>query len=48
MKILPHIDKGPMLNTVEKFYIYQETNNQLNAMSTITPTAIFDTVLRHQ
>jgi hypothetical protein len=50
MKIQQHIDKGPMLNTVDKFYIYQETanNNQLNDMSTITPNAVLDTVLRHQ
>jgi hypothetical protein len=50
MEILHHVKKGPMLNTIERFFIYRETNNnnQLNDANTTTHNAIFDTVLRHQ
>jgi hypothetical protein len=49
MKVLQHFDKGPMLNTVEKFYNYKATaiNSQLNDMGTVASNAIFDNVL-HQ
>jgi hypothetical protein len=47
MIILHTTIKGRMLNTLEEFYIYGETknNNQLNDRHTVTPNAIFDTVL---
>jgi hypothetical protein len=49
MSILHTTNKGKMLNTIEKFYIYKETdaNNQLNDKSTVTPNIIFDTVIRN-
>jgi hypothetical protein len=39
MSILHFTKKGRMLNTVEKLYIYKETNtgNQLNDKSAVTP-----------
>jgi hypothetical protein len=50
MKVIHQINKGSMLNTLEKFYIYKETkiNNQLNDANTAIQNTIFDTVLRHQ
>jgi hypothetical protein len=49
MEILHTTVKGPMLNTLEKFYIYCETiiDNQLNDKNTVTPNAIFDAILHH-
>jgi hypothetical protein len=49
MTILHTVKKGPMMNTLEKFHVYKETrkNNQLNDRSTVTPNAIFDTILRN-
>jgi len=49
MEVLHTATKGPMLNTLEKFCIYRETNkgNQLNDKNTVTPNAIFDTVLKY-
>ena len=40
---------GPMLNTLERFYIYQakQNDNQLNDKNTVTPNPIFDTVIQH-
>jgi ABC-type microcin C transport system permease subunit YejE len=39
-----------MLNTIEKYYIHEETyyDNQLNDRATVTPNIIFDTVLRNK
>jgi hypothetical protein len=39
-----------MLNTIEKYYIHEETyyDNQLNDRATVTPKIIFDTVLRNK
>jgi hypothetical protein len=39
--------KGKILNTMEKFYIYRETqnNNKINDKCTLTPNIIFDTVI---
>jgi hypothetical protein len=36
-----------MLNTIQKYYIYEEAyiDNQLNDSSTVTPNIIFDTIL---
>jgi hypothetical protein len=49
MEILQYINKGPMLNTIEKFHIYKETpkRNPLNDMDTITHNAIFDVLICH-
>jgi hypothetical protein len=49
MEILHAKRKGPMLNTLEKFYIYRETanNSQLNDMNAVAPNAIFEAILRH-
>jgi hypothetical protein len=50
MEILHTTVKGPMLNTLEKFYMYRETiiDNQLNDKNTVAPNAIFDAILRHR
>jgi hypothetical protein len=49
MEILHTTVKGPMLNTLEKFYIYREMiiDNQLSDKNTVTPNVIFDAILRH-
>jgi hypothetical protein len=49
VEILHTTVKGPMLNTLEKFYIYNETiiDNQLNDKNTVAPNAIFDDILHH-
>jgi hypothetical protein len=49
MTILHTTNKGRMLNTVEKYYIYEEAHidNQLNYISTVTLNIIFDTILRN-
>jgi len=45
---LYHHKKGAHLNTLERFYVYDEsaTNNHLNDNYTIFPNKIFDTVLK--
>jgi len=49
MSVLHTTKKGPMMNTLERFYIYQatKTNTQLNDKSTVTPNPIFDTILQY-
>ena len=49
MAVLHATRKGPMLNTLERFYIYQATqnDNQLNDKNTVTPNPIFDAVIQH-
>ena len=49
MTVLHTTQKGPMLNTLEKFYIYQATRNgnQLNDKNTVTTNTIFDTKMQH-
>jgi hypothetical protein len=49
MTILHTTKKGKMLNTIEKYYIYEEAHidNQLNDRSTVMPNIIFDTILRN-
>jgi hypothetical protein len=39
--------KGRMMDTLEKFYIFQETklNNQINDKLTVKPNIIFETVV---
>jgi hypothetical protein len=46
MDIINTTNKGKMLKTLEKFYIYKETsiNNQLNDKCTVKPNVIFDTL----
>jgi len=41
-------NKGPYLNTIERFHIHTESakNNHLNDPQTIHPSAIFDTILK--
>jgi hypothetical protein len=47
MSILHTTKKGRMLNTIEKYYIHEETyyKNQLNDRATVTPNIIFDMIL---
>jgi len=49
MAVLHATRRGPVLNTLERFYIYQVTQNntQLNDKSTVTPNPIFDAVLHY-
>jgi len=46
MEILHTTNKGPFMDTVEKFHICRETqaNNQINDKNTVKPNAIFDTI----
>jgi hypothetical protein len=39
--------KGRLMNTIEKFHIYQETkqNNQISDKHTVQPNAIFETLV---
>jgi hypothetical protein len=41
-------NKGPMMDTLEKFYIFCETklNNQINDKLAIKPNIIFDTIVQ--
>jgi hypothetical protein len=50
MSILHTPKKVRMLNTIEKYYIHEETyyDNQLNDRATVTPNIIFDTILRNK
>jgi transposase-like protein len=49
MTVLHATRKGPMLNTLERFYIYQATqnDNQLNDKNTVTTNPIFDVIMQH-
>jgi hypothetical protein len=49
MSALHTTKKGSMLNTIERFYIHQATqnNSQLNDKNTVTPNPIFDTILQY-
>ena len=49
MNVLHITDKGQMMNTIERYYIYRETkmDNQINDKLTVQPNAIFETVVRH-
>jgi hypothetical protein len=48
MDIMHIMNKGKMMDTVEKYYIYKETkiNNQINDRLTIQPNIIFDTIVQ--
>jgi hypothetical protein len=50
MSILHTTKKGRMFNTIEKYYIHEETyyDNQLNDRATVTPKIIFYTILRNK
>jgi len=47
MDIIHITNKGKMLDTIEKFYIYRETklNNQINDKLTVKPNVIFETLV---
>jgi hypothetical protein len=47
LQILKHHRKGPRLNTLEIFHIYEEyiTKNHINDNQTIFPNKIFDVLL---
>ena len=48
MEIMHYHNKGPYLNTIERFHIHTESakNSHLNDTQTIQPNAIFDTLLK--
>jgi hypothetical protein len=48
MNVLYTTNKGRLLDTVERFYIYNETrkNNQINDKNTAKPNIIFETIIR--
>jgi len=41
-------NKGRMMDTIEKYYIYRETklNNQINDKLTVEPNIIFETLVQ--
>jgi len=47
MDIVHITNKGKMMDTLEKYYIYKETksNNQINDKLTVKPNAIFETLI---
>jgi hypothetical protein len=48
METIHITNKGQMMDTLERFYIFRETklNNQINDKLTIKPNIIFDTTVR--
>jgi len=48
METLHTTGKGRMMDTLERFYIFRETeiNNQINDRLTIKPNIIFDTIVQ--
>jgi hypothetical protein len=48
MTVLHSANKGQMLNTLKRFYIYAESKkqNQINDRHTVFPNAIFDVLLQ--
>jgi len=48
MEILYRTNKGKLMDTMEKYHIYKETqlNNQINDKNTIKPNIIFDTIVQ--
>jgi hypothetical protein len=48
METIHFTNKGRLMNTLEKFYIFRETrlNNQINDKSTVKPNIIFDTIVK--
>jgi hypothetical protein len=49
MDVIHTTGKGRMLNVIEQCYIYKETaiNNQINYRLAVTPSVIYDTILRN-
>jgi len=49
MNVLHITDKGQMMNTIERYYIYRETkmDNQINDKLTVQPNAISEIIVRH-
>jgi hypothetical protein len=47
MTVLHAINKGKMMDTLEKFHIYNKTKAdvQINDKNTVTQNTLFDTVL---
>jgi hypothetical protein len=50
MIVLYSTNKGNLVDTMERFYIYKETrdNNQINNKHTAKPNIIFDTKVREK
>jgi hypothetical protein len=48
MDIVHITNKGKMMDTIEKYYIYRETklNNPLNDRLTVQPNIIFETIVQ--
>jgi hypothetical protein len=48
MTILHKTEKGRMMDTMERYYIYKETknNNQINDKNTLKPNIIFETIVQ--
>jgi hypothetical protein len=47
MNIIHFTRKGKMLDTLEKFYIYKETKNQINDRLTVQSNLTFETLVQH-
>ena len=47
MEVLYSTNKGKLMYTMERFYIYKETrdNNQINDKYTAKPNILFDTIV---
>ena len=50
MDVIHITNKGRMMNTIEKYYIYRETklNNQINDKLTMQPNVIFETLVQQE
>jgi hypothetical protein len=49
METIHVTNKGQMMDTLEKFYIFRETklNNQINDKLTVKPNIIFDVIVHN-
>ena len=50
MDVIHITNKGRMMNTIERYYIYRETklNNQINDRLTVQPNVIFETLVQQE
>jgi hypothetical protein len=49
VQVLYKMNKGKLMNTVERYYIYKETcmNNQIDDKNTAKPNIIFETLIHN-
>jgi len=50
MEVLFTTNKGKLMDTIERFYIFKEIriNNQVNYKNTVRPNIIFETIVQEE